>query len=225
MAELRSDGAGPGASLLTDLVARVVGSGAVPDVRRARLVTDGLQHVVVILDEELVARFPRDDHAMESLRGEARLLTHLAGRVSVPLPVHVDESFTVHRMLRGVVTSRRALGSLQRRGRERLLDDVGRFLGELATSAAPDVATSAATTSLDRMRVLRQRAELVVAPLLWNHQRQWLDELFTAIEAVSFAHTPSLIHRPREVSAGAAPVDRMIGGRCRRRALVDSGVM
>jgi len=63
-----------------------------------------------------------------------------------------------------------------------------------STSAVPDVATSVATTSLDRMRVLCQRAELVVAPLLWNHQRQWLDELFTAIEAVSFAHIPSLIH-------------------------------
>ena len=61
-----------------------------------RLVTDGQQHVVVILDEELVARFPRDEQAIESLRGEARLLSHLAGRVSAPLPVsvHVDESFT-----------------------------------------------------------------------------------------------------------------------------------
>ena len=88
----------------------MIDSGAVSEVRRARLVTDGQQHIVVILDEELVARFPRDNHAIESLRGEARLLTHLAGRVSVPLPVpvHADESFTLHRMLHGVVTSRRA---------------------------------------------------------------------------------------------------------------------
>ena len=58
MAERRSDGAAPDASTLYDLVARVVGSGAVSGVRRARLVADGLQHMVVILDEELVARFP-----------------------------------------------------------------------------------------------------------------------------------------------------------------------
>lgn len=196
MAEWRSDAACPDASALDDLVARVVGSGAVSEVRRARLVTDGLQHIVVILDDDLVARFPRDDDAIESLRDEARLLTHLAGRVSAPLPVpvHVDESFTLHRMLHGVVTSRRALGLLPRRVRERLLDDVGQFLAELGTSAVPAFATSAATTSLDRMRVLRQRADRLVVPLLWNHQRQWFDELFTAIEAVSFAHTPSLIH-------------------------------
>ena len=196
MADWRSDEAGPDASALDDLVARVTGSGAVSEVRSARLVTDGQQHIVVILDEDLVARFPRDDQAVESLRGEVRLLSHLAGRVSVPLPVpvHVDESFTLHRMLHGVVTSRRALGSLERRARERLLDDVGQFLVELGASAAPTFAASAATTSLDRMRVLRERAERLVVPLLWNHQRQWLDELFTEIEAVSFAHSPSLIH-------------------------------
>ena len=114
--------------------------------------------------------------------------------VPLPVPVHVSESFALHRMLHGVVTSRRALGSLERRARERLLDDVGQFLAELGTSAVPSCAASAATTSLDRMRVLRERADRLVVPLLWNHQRQWLDELFTELEAVSFAHTPSLIH-------------------------------
>ena len=183
MADWRSDAAGPDTSALDDLVAQVIDSGAVSEVRSARLVTDGQQHVVVILDEDLVARFPRDDRAIESLRGEASLLTHLAGRVSAPLPVpvHVDEWFTLHRMLHGVVTSRRALGSLERRARERLLDDVGQFLAELGASAVPTFAATASTTSLDRMRVLRERADRLVVPLLWNHQRQWLDELFTVL--------------------------------------------
>lgn len=196
MADGLSVEAGPDTSALADLVARVIDSGAVSEVRRARLVTDGLQHIVVVLDEELVARFPRNDQAIGSLRGEARLLTHLASQVSIPLPVpvHVDESFTLHRMLHGFVTSRPALGSLERRARERLLDDVGQFLAELGSATVPSVAASAATTSLDRMRVVRERADRLVVPLLWNHQRQWLDELFTELEAVSFAHTPSLIH-------------------------------
>lgn len=196
MAERRSDAPGTGPSALDDLVARVIGSGAVSEVRSARVVTDGLQHLVVILDEELVARFPRNDQAIESLRCEARLLTHLAGRVAAPLPVpvHVQESFSLHRMLHGVVTSRQALGSLPGRARDRLVDDVGQFLAELGASTVPTLATSEATTSLDRMRVLRQRADRLVAPLLWNHQRQWLDELFASIEEVSFTHAPSLIH-------------------------------
>ena len=51
MADWRSDATGPDSSALDDLVARVIDSGAVSEVRRARLVTDGLQHIVVILDE------------------------------------------------------------------------------------------------------------------------------------------------------------------------------
>lgn len=196
MADWRSDVTGPNASALADLVARVIRSGAVSEVRTARVVTDGLQHIVVILDEDLVARFPRDEHAVESLRTEARLLAHLEGRVSVPLPVpvHVDESFTLHRMLHGVVTSRQALGALRQSARERLLDDVGQFLAELGTSAVSSLAASAATVSLERFRVLRERADRLVVPLLWKHQRQWFDELFKAIEAVSFEHKPRLIH-------------------------------
>lgn len=173
MADWRPDAADPETSALDDLVARVVDSGAVFEVRRARLVTAGLQHIVVVLDEDLVARFPRNDQAIESLRGEARLLTHLAGRVSVPLPVpvHVDESFTLHRMLHGVVTSRRALGSLERRARERLLDDVGQFLAELGTSAVPSFAASAATTSLDHLRVLRDPAtDLACLLSVWGER-------------------------------------------------------
>ena len=116
MADWRSVEAGPDTSALGDLVEQVIGSGAVSEARTVRLVTDGQQHLVVVLDEDLVARFPRNDRAIESLRGEARLLTHLAGRVSgpLPVPVHVDESFTLHRMLHGVVTSRHEASSTAR---------------------------------------------------------------------------------------------------------------
>jgi aminoglycoside 2''-phosphotransferase len=196
MVERRSGSDRPGGFTVDELVARVIRSGAVSEVRRARLVTDGLQHLIVILDDELVARFPRDDNAMKSIQDEAMLLMHLAERVTVPLPVpvYMGESFALHRMLHGAVTSRHALGSLQRGARERILDDVGQFLAELGGAAAPAFATSAATTSVDRLRALRRRADGLVVPLLSSHQREWLEELFASIETASFVNTPSLIH-------------------------------
>lgn len=195
----RPDAAEPTAIDLTSidgLVERVVQSGVVSVVNRARLVTDGMQHVVVVLDEKLVARFPRDQAATVSLRDEAVLLGHLAGHVTAPLPVplHVDESFTLHRMLRGSITSRAALDSLDRRARERLLDDVGRFLGELSSTVVADLARSVATTSQDRLRLLCQRAEECLVPLMWRHQRVWFEEIVAAVESMSFAHTPCVIH-------------------------------
>ncbi len=181
---------------IDDLVAIVLATGAVRDVREARLVTDGMQHLVVVLDEQLVARFPRDEVAAASLRDETTLLTRLAGQVTVPLPVpvHFDRRFSLHRMLHGSVTSRAALESLAATARERLVDEVGRFLSELAAADVPDLGTSPATTSVNQLRKLRQRADAFVVPLMWRHQRTWFEETFAAVESVSFAHTPSPIH-------------------------------
>lgn len=64
----------------------------------------------------------------------------------------------------------------------------------LSAADVPDLATSAATTSRDRLRLLRQRAETQVVPLMWRHQRAWIEEIFAAVESVSFAHSPCLIH-------------------------------
>jgi aminoglycoside 2''-phosphotransferase len=159
-------------------------------------VTDGMQHIVVVLDEQLVARFPRDETAAASMRDETTLLTRLAGQVTVPLPVplHVDQRFSLHWMLHGSVTSRGALESLAPAARERLLDEVGRFLSELAAADVPGLGTSPATTSLTELRQLRQRAEACVVPLIWRHQRAWFEETFAAVESVSFEHAPSPIH-------------------------------
>jgi aminoglycoside 2''-phosphotransferase len=186
----------PGQVSVDDLVATVVGTGAVRDVREARLVTDGMQHIVVVLDEQLVARFPRDEAAAASLRDETTLLTRLAGQLTVPLPVplHIDHRFTLHRMLHGSVTSRASLESLAPAALERLLDDVARFLSELAAADAPDLATSPATASVDQLRQLRQRAEACIVPSIWRHQRIWFEETFAAVESMSFEHTPSVIH-------------------------------
>ena len=195
----RSDADGRGSASqasIDDLVATVLATGAVRDVRKARLVTDGMQHIVVVLDEQLVARFPRDEAAAVSLRDETALLTRLAGQVTVPLPVpvHIDQRFSLHRMLLGSVSSRAAVESLSPVALERLLDDVGRFLSELAAADVPDLATSPATTSVDQLRQLRVRAEACVVPLMWRHQRAWFEETFAAVESMSFEHTPSVIH-------------------------------
>lgn len=181
---------------LSALVDRIVQSGAVHHVDDARLVTDGMQHVVVILDDRLVARIPRDEQAASSLRSEGELVRRIASYVAapVPQPVYVGDGFTLHTMLHGEVTSRSALARLSARGRSRLLDDVGSMLAALPTVPLDGIAPSAATTSVDRLRRLRERAAASLVPLLWRHQRVWLDEVFDAIEQQSFDHTPSVIH-------------------------------
>lgn len=184
-----------------ELVAQVVRSGAVSAVDGVRVVNDGMQHLVVILNEELVARFPRDQAAARSLREEANLLGQLQGHVAVPLPVpvHAEDAlashpFTLHRMLEGADTTRSAVAALDQRARRRLLDDTGRFLRDLAAVEIDGLPVSVATTSQDRLQQLCRRADESIRPLLWRHQRDWLDEIISAVDQISFAHTPSLIH-------------------------------
>ena len=181
---------------IESLVKQVVRSGVVSAVEDARLINDGTQHVIVVLNEELVARFPRDRAAVESLRAEAGLLDRLQRHVTVPLPIpiHVEESFALHRMLVGADTTRSAVAALDQRARRRLLDDTGRLLNELSEFDVADLPRSVATTSHDRLRRLCQRAAESVAPLMWRHQRAWLDEINSAVEQVSFDHLPSVIH-------------------------------
>jgi aminoglycoside 2''-phosphotransferase len=181
---------------LRSLVDRVIAAGAIGSIDRARLVTDGMQHVVVVLDDHLVARFARTPAAAESLQREAELLAHLDRHVSaaLPVPIHVEATFTIHVMLHGAITTRSALAILSERSRRRLVEDVTTLLCELATAVLTQRDASPASTSMQRLVGLRDRADRLVRPLLWEHQRQWLDDLFEAIERTSFDHTPVLIH-------------------------------
>lgn len=174
-------------------------AGIVGDIGDARLVTDGMQNVVLIIDDELVARVPRTGDGRRSLVEEHRLLAHLSEHLSVPLPVPITdrEDFAVHRLLRGEPITRAALGRLEGRRRDLLIDDVAQFLVELhAAPVGDDVRASAATKPLSAWLELRERAAETVMPLLWRHQREWLSELFRPVETgeLSLEYAPVIIH-------------------------------
>ena len=179
-----------------DLVNVVVKSGVMSKTNTARLVADGMQHVVVIINENLVARFARDSTAAESLQREADLLTDIKDGLTVPIPVpvYLEATFTVHQMLHGAPTTRGAIEKLSAQTRRRLADEVATLLDELQALPVSGIEPSVATTSPERLDQLRERVDRFVVPLLWRHQRDWCDELFAAVETVSFEHRPSVIH-------------------------------
>lgn len=72
----------------TQLVRRI--RSALPDfsVRRTKLIDEGFDHAVLIVDGDWVFRFPRDDDYRENLHYEARLLAALRERTSVACPYY-----------------------------------------------------------------------------------------------------------------------------------------
>src|SRR3954471_19159939 len=61
---------------------------ACPDLRleQTRLNDDGQNNDVLIVNEELIFRFPRDDEGIERLEREAALLDRIRPAVPLPLP-------------------------------------------------------------------------------------------------------------------------------------------
>src|SRR5262245_39293155 len=65
---------------------------------------DGLVNDVVIVNEELVFRFPKNDHwARELLTNEIRVLDLIRPRVNLPVPQfeHQSADFVVYRLIPG----------------------------------------------------------------------------------------------------------------------------
>ena len=66
------------------LISMLQDAGAVRDVSYARLITDGMQNLVLVVDEELVARIPRDEGGRRALAEERQLLKDEVRRAFVP---------------------------------------------------------------------------------------------------------------------------------------------
>lgn len=185
--------------VIAALLTKLRDAGVIQDVGGARLITAGMQHLVLVVNDELIARFPRNVDARRALREEHRVLLHLSKHVSAPLPQSVarSEDFVVYRMLRGEPVTRAALARLDRRRCDRLIDDVADFLAAMHTAPLPDeFPASPATKPPTAWLALRDRANLAVRPLLWRHQREWLASLFRPIETgeLSFDFAPAMIH-------------------------------
>jgi aminoglycoside 2''-phosphotransferase len=185
--------------VIEGLITQLRAAGVIHDVDNARLMTEGMQHLILVIDDELIARFPRNVDARRALRDEHRVLSHLGRHVSAPLPQTVawTEDFFVYRMLRGEPITRAALARLDRRRCDRLIDDVADFLADMHSAPLPDeIPASPASKPPAAWLGLRDRANLVVTPLLWRHQREWLGSLFRPIETgeLSFDFAPAMIH-------------------------------
>jgi aminoglycoside phosphotransferase (APT) family kinase protein len=102
-------------------------------IRTARLNRDGLMNDVVIIDETLVVRFPKDDYARRTLAHEARVLDLASRHVALPLPHfdHQEEDFVAYRFLPGESLPPHVLHTENPAIQERLIEQLALFLRQL----------------------------------------------------------------------------------------------
>ena len=108
-----------------------------PDIAfsHAELINRGTRHIIAVLDNELICRFPRHKHRRARLSTEIQLLNVLRQQTGVNLPTYVrvapDYSFACYAKIPGRELSPRLFQALDRPAQEAVLLQSAQFLSVL----------------------------------------------------------------------------------------------
>lgn len=168
-------------------------------VRSAELNADGLMNDALIVNQELVFRFAKHEHAVSVMASEAKILQLLDGRLSllIPHPSHIEKDVLVHQYIEGEALTRAAFFKASKTARNRMAEQLGKFLTELSEVPVDDgLPETPAPVTHQAWQDIRQQVSETVFPLLLPHQIEWAEQLLdqALADATFFDHKPVLIH-------------------------------
>jgi aminoglycoside 2''-phosphotransferase len=176
----------------------------IPDLEIASLRAgdDGLINDVLIVNEDLVFRFARDEAGRRALEREARLLAFVRPRVSLRVPevIRQHQDCVVYRFIPGVPLDRQRLLAQDAATRGVLLEQLGTFLHELhGLRSEPEAGAGPVDTSPDMRDEYVQLYEAIereLLPVMMAWARGWVQELFRpAIDgSLDLTFAPVMVH-------------------------------
>jgi len=94
---------------------------------------DGLLNDVVIINGELIFRFPKHEYGFKHLKDEARLLRLLQNYITldIPSPLYESDDCLAYRMIPGETLRRDMLMRLAEGDQQAIADQLAQFLKEL----------------------------------------------------------------------------------------------
>ena len=164
---------------------------------------DGLVNDILVVNRELVFRFPKDERAREALAREARLLDLVRSRVELPVPSfeYQETDFVMYRLIPGQALHREDLLRLEDRMQDRLAGQMAAFLQQLHSIPVESIGQNAIPASY----AVRSREDWVqlytdvrneLFPLLMTHAKEWIADHFAPLldGSLQLEHEPLLIH-------------------------------
>jgi aminoglycoside 2''-phosphotransferase len=160
---------------------------------------------VVVVNDTLVFRFAKNDHAKHLLAYEAQLLDVIEHCVTVPVP-HIEycnDTYMHYRFVPGMPLYRHTLLRADAATQDLLAHELATFLQQLHAIPLSNVPAPPWQTAppesrrafyAQRLAALEQH----MYPLLWADQKAWISDLFAPVRDGSVDlddFTPVLIHR------------------------------
>jgi aminoglycoside 2''-phosphotransferase len=151
-----------------------------------RVIDEGMVNEILIVNDELVFRFPKTAQGQADLAREARLLEIVRQSVSLPVPEPVmhGPDLASHRLVRGSALTREALYRMPEADRRAAMQELGTFLQQLHGIPAANLAgtgPSHSVRTLEQWRSMHARIEEVLFPLLFRHQRDAVTDHFAPV--------------------------------------------
>ena len=164
---------------------------------------DGLVNDVVIVNNELVFRFPKDSLGIQSLDKKQVILKLVRQRVDMPVPVleRPATDLSVYPIIRGHTLQAFAFDLQEETVQDRLARQLADFLRQLHAIppeelVAQHIPASDAARPQGHWLQMFENVERDVFPFLWTHQKEWVRAQFEPVldGALSMSHDPVLIH-------------------------------
>lgn len=182
---------------------------AYPDLRidRIRLNDDGQYNDILIVNDDLIFRFPRHDASIEKLEQEVALLTRIRPFLTLPIPEPIYQSFTPrtvgqafagYRMLPGEPLWHETVAAITDPAIvQRLATELATFLRELHTIPTDIVADVLPATDWRQLwSDLGEEIRTMLFPHLPSAAQARIAAQFTAFldDPEHFAFAPTIIH-------------------------------
>jgi aminoglycoside 2''-phosphotransferase len=176
-------------------------------IERLRLNDEGQNNDVLIVNDDLIFRFPRDDEGIAKLETEVALLGRLRAFVTLPIPEPTYTSFTPrtvgevfagYRMLPGEPLWREAVAAMSDlAATQRLATQLATFLRALHGAPANQIADVLPTADWRQLWAdLEEQIRTALFPYVPTSTQERITSLVGAFfgDARNFAFTPTVIH-------------------------------
>jgi aminoglycoside 2''-phosphotransferase len=164
---------------------------------------DGMVNAVVVVNQEIVCRFAKDDWGKEILSHEAKVLELVQKYVDLQVPrfEHLEAGFVTYRYIKGEPLSRNTLLKLSEPSQNRVISQLAIFHQQLHSIpneilVNAGIFSSGAKRSREDWLQLYEQVQEILFPHLWRHQQTCIHELFAPVVTgeLDLNYTPVLIN-------------------------------